>query len=117
MEGRGILGGWVKLAKKLHSLGVVTPVEAKVGSSLVGERADKRGGDQVEVQDGRRTFDEVARAKFGRLGDAVWLQLGGRDLRSREEQLGSCLVGRWGEAIVEVPDLDLLRRWGCVIGT
>ena len=34
---------------------------------------------------------------MGRIGDAMWLQLGGRALRSRDEQLGRCLVARWGE--------------------
>ena len=42
----------------------------------------------------------------------MWLQLGGRDLRSKDEQLGRYLVGRWGGAIVPVPDMALLRRWG-----
>ncbi|KAL6349855.1 hypothetical protein AAG906_001742 [Vitis piasezkii] len=75
-----------KLHDKLHSLGVVTPFEDKVGSGTAG--------------------------KGWRLGDVVWLQLGDRDLRSREEQLGCCLVGRWGEATTLFPDLALLRRWG-----
>ncbi|RVW82379.1 hypothetical protein CK203_045100 [Vitis vinifera] len=64
-----------------------------------------RGGEE-------RSFVKVVKAKVGRLGDAVWLQLGGRDLRSRDEQLGRYLVGRWGGAIVPVPDMALLRRWG-----
>ena len=100
------------LAEKLHSLSVVTPDEAKVDSGPIGDRAGKRGEDQVEVEDERRTFVEVANAKVGRLGDVVWLQLGGKDLRSQEEQLGRCFVGWWGEAIASVPDLALLRRWG-----
>ncbi|RVW75553.1 hypothetical protein CK203_056464 [Vitis vinifera] len=73
------------LANKLRSLGVVTPFEDKVGSGTIG--------------------------KGWRLGDVVWLQLGDRDLRSREEQLGCCLVGQWGEKTTSFPDLALLRRW------
>ena len=41
----------------------------------------------------------------------MWLQLRDRDLRSKEEQLGCCLVGQWGEKTTSFPDLALLRRW------
>ncbi|RVW97119.1 hypothetical protein CK203_030038 [Vitis vinifera] len=61
------------------------------------------GDDQGEVEEEKRSFAEVTKAKVGRLRDVVWLQLGGRDLRSRDEQLGLCLVGRWEfEDAVEV---------------
>ena len=42
----------------------------------------------------------------------MWLQLGGRDLRSKEEQLGRYLVGQWKEEAAPFLDLALLRRWG-----
>ena len=111
LEGRGILGGWVKLVEKLCSLGVITLFEVKVGCSPVGNKESRNGNDQGEVEE-ERSFVKVVKAKVRRLGDAVWLQLGGRDLRSRDEQLGRYLVGRWGGAIVPVPDMALLRRWG-----
>ena len=52
------------LAEKLHSLSVVTPDEAKVDSGPIGDRAGKRGEDQVEVEDERRTFVEVAKRRL-----------------------------------------------------
>ena len=108
-KGRGILGGWVLLADKLRSLGVVTPFEDKVGFGTVGVKEGRRGEVQAEKEEERRSLVEVAKVKARRLGDALWLQLGGRDLRSREEQLGRYLVGRWGEAVAPFPDLALLR--------
>ena len=111
-EGRGILGGWVKLVEKLRSLGVVTLGEVKVGYGYVGDKAGRIGDDQGEVEEEKRSFAEVTKAKVGRLRDVVWLQLGDRDLRSRDEQLGLCLVGRWGGTTPLVPKLALLRRWG-----
>ena len=111
-EGRGILRGWVKLPEKQRSIGVVTPDEAKRGNGLGGVRANKNGEEQAKVEDERKTFVEVAKAKAGRLGDSVWLQLRGSNLRSKEEQLGRNLVGRWGEEVASVPDLAMLRRWG-----
>ena len=95
-EGRGILRGWVKLAEKQRSIGVVTPDEAKRDYGLGGVRANKNGEEQAKVEDERKTFVEVAKAKAGRLGDSVWLQLRGSNLRSKEEQLGCNLVGRRG---------------------
>ena len=48
----------------------------------------------------KKTFVDVAKEPAGRLGEALWLQVGGRGLRSREEGLGWCLVGRWGDWLV-----------------
>lgn len=59
------------MAKKLCSLGVATPVEAKVGSVSASDRTGTRGGGQAEVE--RRTFVEVAKVKVGRIGDVIWL--------------------------------------------
>lgn len=72
-KGREILRGWVKLAEKLHLIGVVTPNEAKKGCGLGRVRADKSGKEQVEVEEERMTFVEVAKTKVGKLEDSVWL--------------------------------------------
>ena len=85
------------LADKLRSLGIVLPIEDKEGSGIEGVKEGRRGEVQVEEEEKKRSFVEVVKAKVGRIGDAVWLRLGGRALRSRDEQLGRCLVGRWGE--------------------
>ena len=63
------------------------------------------------MEDEKRSFVDVAKARRGRLGDVIWLQLGGRELRSREEQLGHCLVGRWGEVSNSISELAMLRSW------
>ena len=60
----------------------------------------------------KRAFVDVAREPTGRIGDALWLQLGGRKKWSREEQLGRCLVGRWGDDSILETELISLRRWG-----
>ena len=103
---------WVLLAYKLHSLGVALHSEDKVGLDIVGAKERKRGEAQAEEEEKNRSFVEVAKAKAGRIEDAVWLQLGGRALRSREEQLGHCLVGKWEAEAGRRLDLDCLRTWG-----
>lgn len=100
-EGRGILGGWVLLANKLRSLGTVLSIEDKVGLNIAGVKEGRRDEVQVEEEEKKRSFVEVAKSKTGKIGDAVWLQLGDRALRSREKQLGLCLVGRWGEEVTQ----------------
>ena len=109
-EVRGILGGWVLLGDKLRSLGIVTPIEDKVGFGTACVKEGRRDEVQVEEKEKKQSFVEVAKAKARRIGDVVWLQLGGRVLRSRDEQLGRCLVGQWGEVMVQFPDLAWLRR-------
>ncbi|RVX18630.1 hypothetical protein CK203_006499 [Vitis vinifera] len=111
-KGRGILGVWVLLADKLRSLAVALHSEDKVGLDIVGAKERKRGEAQAEEEEKNRSFVEVAKAKAGRIEDAVWLQLGGRALRSREEQLGHCLVGKWEAEAGRRLDLDCLRTWG-----
>ena len=93
LEDRGILRGWVLLADKLCSLGIVLPTKDKVDSSIASVKEGRRGEVQVEKEEKKWFFIEVAKTKVGRIGDAMWLQLRGRALRSREEQLGRCLVG------------------------
>lgn len=100
-EGKGLLRSWATLAEKLRSLGVVTFVEAKNALVPVVGRVERSLGSMGKSE--KRAFVDVARAPTGRIGDALWLQLGGRKKWSREEQLGRCLVGRWGIS---------LRRWG-----
>ena len=46
------------------------------------------------------------------LGEAVWLQLGEKDVPSKRELLDRCLVRRWGEPSVFVLDLSILGSWG-----
>ena len=109
-EGKGLLRGWATLAEKLRSLGVVTFVEAKNALVPVVGWVERSLGSMGKSE--KRAFVDVARAPTRRIGDALWLQLGGRKKWSREEQLGRCLVGRWGDDSILETELISLRRWG-----
>ena len=47
----------------------------------------------------------------GVLGEALWVQVGERDLTSREMQLSHCLVGCFGDSGEAVPSFSLLKEW------
>ena len=49
---------------------------------------------------------------LGIIGDAIWLQIGGGEWNSREEQLNRCLVGRWEQGEGCHTDVAILRKWG-----
>ncbi|RVX01710.1 hypothetical protein CK203_024397 [Vitis vinifera] len=111
-EGRGLIGGWVLIAEKLRSLGIHLLAENKAGVGLVGAKEGRRVEEKKKGEENTRSFVEVAKAKAGRIGDAVWIQLGGRALKGRDEQLGRCLVGRWETEDKQCPNLDCLKLWG-----
>ena len=92
-EGKGLLGGCATLAEKLRSLGVCIVAEMKNAPMPIVGKLDKRVGSVEKCEE--KAFVEVARAPVGRIGDALWLQLDGKEKRSREEQLGHCLLGRY----------------------
>ena len=60
----------------------------------------------------KKSFVDLTKEPVGRQGDALWLQVGGRGLRNREEGLGRCLVGRWGIGSVGESELQSVRKWG-----
>ena len=64
------------------------------------------------VEDEKKAFVDVAREPARRIGDALWLQFGGRELRGREDVLGWCLVGRWGFGSVVEWEMASFRKWG-----
>ena len=43
----------------------------------------------------KKAFVDVAREPARRIGDALWLQFGGRELRGREDVLGWWWSRRW----------------------
>ncbi|RVW74378.1 hypothetical protein CK203_056810 [Vitis vinifera] len=69
-------------------------------------RTESRVG--VPEENAKESFADVLKSRVRRLGEAVWLQLGEKDVLSRRELLDWCLVGRWGEHSVSVPDLSAL---------
>ena len=64
------------------------------------------------VEDEKKAFVDVAREPARRIGDALWLQFGARELRGREDVLGRCLVGRWGFGLVVEWEMASFRKWG-----
>ena len=110
LEGKGILEGWVILADKLHSLGVVTLAEMRIRPDFVVSRIEKSCN--VPSEKAKLFFVDAAKAKAKGVGEAIWFLLGGREVLSREEQLVCCLVGEWGEASDPILELFSQRRWG-----
>ena len=100
-------------AKKLRDLGVVTQEEVKLKEASRGE--SKLKGVLIENKEEsciekkavgeKKSFTDVTKEPTGKQGDALWLQVGGRGLRNRENGLGRCLVGSWGTGSVGEPEL------------
>ena len=112
-EGKGLPGGWALFAEKLWDLGVVMQEEVKVEEALRGESKSKgvltenkveSCNEKKEVGE-KKLFVDVTKKPVGKQGDALWLQVGGRGLRNRENGLGRCLVGSWGTGSVGEPEL------------
>lgn len=118
-EGKGVIGGWAILAVKLRALGIVTKKDDKgvEATQISSKKKDATIDDEEERCSGKkkqgeiRSFLDVAKGPAGRVGEELWLQVGGRGLRRREEVLGRCLVGRWEGAVMEM-ELDSLKNWG-----
>ena len=82
-EGKGLVGGWFLLAKKLRALGVSTPTLSKAFS---GVSISKRGGCGFkEKEKGKGTYADGTRVKTGELGESLWVHLGDQELLCREE--------------------------------
>ena len=107
-------------AEKLRDLGVVTQEEVKLKEASRGE--SKLKGVLIENKEEsciekkavgeKKSFTDVTKEPTGKQGDALWLQVGGRGLRNRENGLGRCLVGSWGTGSVGEPELQTFRKWG-----
>ncbi|RVX15173.1 putative serine/threonine protein kinase IRE4 [Vitis vinifera] len=118
-EGKGVIGGWAILAEKLRALGIVTKKEDKgaEANQISSKKKDATIDDEEERCSGKKkqgekkSFLDVAKGPAGRVGEELWLQVGGRGLRRREEVLGRCLVGRWEGAVMEM-ELDSFKNWG-----
>lgn len=81
------------MAKKLHILGVISSNEFRGVVSLSKERSFQN---ERLVNE---TYAEVVRKVPSMVGDAIWLQLGGSEVKSREEQLRKCLIGWLGKVL------------------
>ena len=118
-EGKGVIGGWAILVEKLRVLGIVTQKEDKgVKAIRINSKKKEATLDDEEErcigkkeQGEKKSFLDVAKGPVGRIGEELWLQVGGRGLRRREEGLGRCLVGRWEGATMEM-EISSIRNWG-----
>ena len=90
LEGKGILGLWVLLAEKLRFLGVLTWDEPRGTTAFYGTgRTDGESEGKA-----KKSYVDVVKTGAKKLGEAVWLQLGEKDILSERELLDRCLVGR-----------------------
>ena len=114
-----MIGGWVILVEKLRAFGIVTQKKAK-SEEAIRIKSKKKGatldGDEEKclgnkVKGKKKSFLDVAKEPAGRIGEELWLQVGERGVRSREEGLGRCLVGRWGDGAVLETELTSFRKW------
>ncbi|RVW71876.1 hypothetical protein CK203_058389 [Vitis vinifera] len=119
LKGKGLVGGWFLLAKKLRALGVSTLAMSKVFSGV--PIFEKVGCSFKEKVKG--TYADATRVKTGELGESLWLHFGDQELLCREEQLSRYLVGCFGNNSDSVPPLLSLKgrefqlqRWGPEVG-
>ena len=68
LEGKGLVGGWFLLAKKLRALGVSTPALSKVYLGV--PTSNKEGCSVKGIEKGLGTFAEVGRKKTGELKES-----------------------------------------------
>ena len=108
LEGKGILGGWVLLAEKLRFLGVLTWDEPKGTTAFYGTGHT----DGESEGKAKKSYVDVVKTGAKKLGEAVWLQLGEKDILSKRELLDRCLVGRWGQSPMSALDMPTLESWG-----
>ncbi|RVW20562.1 putative ribonuclease H protein [Vitis vinifera] len=58
-----------------------------------------------------KSYAEAVKTSPGRVGQAVWLEVGEREVRGRLDQLKKCLVGWWGLNLAPFPELEFVRIW------
>ena len=107
-EGKGILGGLVLLAKKLRFLGVFTRDEPKGTAASYGTGST----DGESEGKAKKSYVDVVKTRVKKLGEAMWLQLGEKNILRERELMDRCLVGRWGQSPVLDPDMPALESWG-----
>ena len=108
-EGKGLVGGWFTLAQKLRALGITSQPMKKfdLGNST-SVKEDYRGKGKEK---GKGVIPDAERVEKGDLGEALWVDVGERDLTRREVQLSRCLVGCFGDSVEDVPPLSFLEEW------
>ncbi|RVX20319.1 hypothetical protein CK203_004873 [Vitis vinifera] len=106
--GRYVLCSVVDVEAKRFCL-VFPEGKGVIGGATIDDEEERCSGKKKQGE--IRSFLDVAKGPAGRVGEELWLQVGGRGLRRREEVLGRCLVGRWEGAVMEM-ELDSFKNWG-----
>ena len=73
-KGKGLVGGWFLLAKKLRALGVSTPTMSKVFFDPGIPTSEKVGCSLNEKVKG--TYADATKVKTGEPRESLWLHLG-----------------------------------------
>ncbi|RVW84524.1 hypothetical protein CK203_041270 [Vitis vinifera] len=107
-EGKGIMGGWVLLAEKLRSLGVMSRDEPKGNATYYGT-GSTAGESEGKAQ---KSYVDVVKSREKKVGETLWLQLGEKDISSERKLMDRCLVGSWGHTPLLDPDMYALESWG-----
>ena len=83
LEGKGLVGGWFLLAKKLRALGVSTPTLTKVFFGHGAPTSEKVGCSFIEKVKG--TCANATRVKTRESGETLWPHLRDQEFHCREE--------------------------------
>ena len=93
-EGKGLVGGWGLLAKKLRILRV-EPKVSRIGGSIVSEgRMEKTITHAISRA---RSFTKVVSTKHSPHGEVVRVKVEDEEVKGRLGLLSRCLVGWWGK--------------------
>ncbi|WJZ82789.1 hypothetical protein VitviT2T_002517 [Vitis vinifera] len=112
-EGKGQSLGWSSLAERLRGFGVAPSGGLQVPK---GQEVLLREKEGLKVQwrekgGELKSYAEAVKTSPGRVGQAVWLEVGEREVRGRLDQLKKCLVGWWGLNLAPFPELEFVRIW------
>lgn len=97
------------MAEKLRHLGVDSLFVVGAAPLSVNSRTVEDGGSSKDGTKG--SFAEAVSKGHGRLGEAIWIQMGSEEVQKRKAKLRRCLVGRWSEGFTHVPSLSTLYSW------
>ncbi|RVX10509.1 hypothetical protein CK203_017074 [Vitis vinifera] len=99
-------GRWVLLVEKLRFLGVLSWDEPR-GTAASDGTGSIDGESEGKAQ---KSYVDVVKTRVKKLGEAVWLQLGEKDIPSERKLMDRCLVGRWGQSPLSDPDMSALEN-------
>ena len=83
------------MAERLRGLGVASIGGLKVSSGPEDPLRVKGGSKVLWREKGveLKSYANAIKSSLGRVGESVWLEVGGREVRGRLDQMRQCLVG------------------------